>query len=94
MLSKTSVNSAKFGEGTNIKQWLTDNKDFSVANTLKISQLRLKDIQENTAIKPNLSKSKGSKKKDVTEDVKLGILQQLDLNNAEISKTNKLYKSL
>lgn len=37
MLSKTSVNSAKFGEGTNIKQWLTDNKDFSVANTLKIS---------------------------------------------------------
>ena len=34
---KTSVNSTSFGEGTNIKQWLTDNKDFSVAKTSKIS---------------------------------------------------------
>jgi hypothetical protein len=41
-----------------------------------------------------VSKGKGSKKKEINENVKLGILQQLDLNNAEISKTNKLYKSL
>lgn len=80
---------ASFGEGTNIKQFLTDNKDFSVAKTSKISKLRLKDIQ--STIQRNISK--GTNKKEITDSEKLSILEQLDLQ-CDISPTNKLYKSL
>ena len=76
---------SSIGEGSNIKQWLSTNIDFSVANASKISH-NLKP-----GVTPLMSKiasanearrsKKQSKKKELTDNVKIDILNQLDLRN-------------
>jgi hypothetical protein len=86
------------GEGSSIKQWLSNNVDFSVANASKMSRFGSSATpltsKMNSAIDPKRSKKQPSKKKEMTNDVKQTILTQLDLNNSTALQKSKLGKSL
>jgi ubiquitin len=94
----SDVKTSSIGEGSSIKQWLSSNVDFSVANTSKISRFGPIDTpltsKMQSAIDPKRSKKAGSKKKELTESLKESIIAQLDLNNPEAMRLSKLGKNL
>lgn len=100
-LSRSSRNfqepGSSIGEGSNIKQWLSTNIDFSVANASKISHSLkpgMTPLMSKIASANEAKRSKKlSKKKELTDTVKTDILNQLDLKNSQLKNT-KLGRSL
>lgn len=86
-------NNSAIGEGSNIKQWLSSNIDFSVANASKLSARGFDSAltsKVNTAVKQE-SKPRVSKKKEISDQVRSNVLAQLDLRQPLSS--NKLAKN-
>jgi hypothetical protein len=80
------------GGGSDFKQWLSNNIDFSVATASKISRFGNDSAMTSkmqSAVDGKLVK-KGSKKKDLTETIKTDLLAQMDLRtplgNSKLAK--------